>query len=86
MSIGLKIPPTLSQVIVEVVGVGQVLPATLPLIIAEDVLIEVDICNKRTATIPLSISKQELTLKGEVDIGLIPATIPPITKVNMVYC
>ena len=25
-------------------------------------------------------------LKGEVDIGIIPATITPITKVNVVYC
>ena len=35
----LLIPATLAQVIVEVVDVGQICPATLTLVIAEDMLI-----------------------------------------------
>ena len=49
-------------------------------------LIEVDIGQNIPATLTLSIREQELILKGEVDIGLKPATITHTTKVNMVYC
>ena len=86
MDVGLKIPATLPQVIAEVVDVGQVWPDTLNIIIADDVLIEVDIGHKRLATIPLAIMEQEFLLKGEVDIGLISATISPLTKANVVDC
>ena len=55
MYIGLTRPAALPQVIAEVVDVGQVGPDTLPLLIAEDLLIEVDLGHKRTATIPLEI-------------------------------
>ena len=33
----------------------------------------------RAATFPISIMKRVLILMGDVDIGLIPATISPIT-------
>ena len=49
-------------------------------------LIEVDLGHKRPATITLAIRKQELMLRVELNIGLRPATIPPITKVNVVDC
>ena len=64
--------------------VGQVLPSTN--LLAEDILIEVDLGYNIPVTTPLAIREQELMLKGEVDIGLIPSTIPPITKVTMVEC
>ena len=84
--IDLKRPATLTQVITEVVDVGQVWPSTLPLVIAENMLIEVDLGHKIPSTIPLKIREQMLMLKGEVDIGLRPATIPPIIKVKVLYC
>ena len=49
-------------------------------------LLEVNLGHKRPATITLVIGEQWLMLKGKVDIGLIPDTIPPITKLNMVDC
>ena len=60
----IKRPATLPKVIVEVVYVGQVLTDTLPLVIAEDMLIEVDMYHNIPATLPLVINKQELMLKG----------------------
>ena len=45
-----------------------------------------DLGHKILATIPLSIGGKELMLKGEVDIGLRPATITPLTKFNVVDC
>ena len=81
---GLKRTSTQPQVIEEVVDVGQVLPATLPLVAVEDMLIGADLGHKITSTILLAITKQELMFKGEVDICFRPDTIPPITKVNMV--
>ena len=83
MAIGIKIPATITQAIEEVVGVCQFFPATIPLVIAEDMLIEVDIGHKRPSTLPLEIGKQELMLNGGVDIGLRKSTITPITKVNV---
>ena len=49
-------------------------------------VVEVDIGLKRLATIPLEIMEQELMFPVEVDIGLRPATLPPITKVTVVDC
>ena len=49
-------------------------------------LVEVNIDHKIPDTLPLAIGEQELMLKGEVYIGLRPATIPPITNVNVVDC
>ena len=83
VDVGLKRTATLTQVIVEVVDIGQVWPATIPLVIAEDMLIEVDLCHKRSATLPIVIREHELMLKEEVDKGLQPDTIPPMTKVNL---
>ena len=46
---------------------------------------DVDLCVKRPATSPLAIVEKVLMAIVEVDKGPIPATIPPITQVNMVY-
>ena len=48
-------PASLLQVIAEVVNLGQVLPATLPLVVAEDMLIYGYLGQKIPATIPLAI-------------------------------
>ena len=47
-------------------------------------MLEVDIVIKIPDNIPPVIVDQELLLKGEVDISLIPATLPPITQVTIV--
>ena len=44
-------------------------------------MLEVQLCIKRPAIIPLTIMEQELMLTGEVDIGIRPATLPPIDQV-----
>ena len=49
-------------------------------------LVEVDLYHKKPATVPLAIREKLLMLKGDVGIGLVLATIPPISKLNMVYC
>ena len=49
-------------------------------------LVEVYLGHKIPATLPLTNGEQYLIMKGEVYIGLIPATIPPVTKANMVDC
>ena len=67
--IGLKIPSNIPQVISEVADIGQVLPATVTLLIVEGVLIEVYICNKITSSLPLSIGERYLMLKGEMYIS-----------------
>ena len=48
-------------------------------------MVDADLGNKRPSTITIEIWEQEFMLKGEVYIGLIPTTIPPITKENVVY-
>ena len=85
MDIGLLIPATIPQVIAEVVDTGMLRPSTIPLVIVDNILVEVSRGNKRPATLPLSIREKELELKGEVDTGLRLATIPIITKTNVVY-
>ena len=47
---------------------------------------EVYIGLKIPATLPLEIMEQSLMLTGEVNKGLIPATIPPITHMAVVDC
>ena len=84
MEIGLLRPSTLPQVTPKVVHIGLLKPATLPLVIAEGILVEVDLGHKRPATLLLIIGEQEVMFQGEVNISLRPATIPPITKVNVV--
>ena len=87
VGIGLKRPATLPRLIADVADIGQVRSATINLIIVEDMLIEVDIGHKIPATILLKIREQGLMLKGELDIGLQQANIPPLTKVNVAdYC
>ena len=49
-------------------------------------LVEVDLGHKIPDNLPLSIGGKKLMLKGEADIGLRPATIPPITNMNVVDC
>ena len=45
---------------------------------------EVEIGLKIPATIPIKIVDKLLIMMGEVDIGIIPATIPLITHVEMI--
>ena len=49
-------------------------------------LVDMDIGHKIPATLSLEIGEQEFMLKGDVTIGLITATITPITKVAVVDC
>ena len=76
--------------VMEYVDIGLLIPANLPFIIMEVIivvmLVEVDIGHKRPATITLAIVEQEFILKGEADIGIILATLHPITQVTMIYC
>ena len=58
MDVGIKIPETLPLVIAEVVDVGQVLRATIPLVIVGDMLTEVDLGHKITVTLSISISEK----------------------------
>ena len=55
MGIGLLRPSTLPQVIVEFANVGLLIPANFPLVIAEDMLLEVDLGHKIPANITLAI-------------------------------
>ena len=59
VDIGILIPATLSQVIMNVLYIGILRPSTLPIVITKDVmvvmLVEVDICQKIPATLSLSI-------------------------------
>ena len=49
-------------------------------------MVEVYIGLKRTGNVLLEIFEQELMLTGEVDKGLRPVNILPITQVSGVYC
>ena len=77
-------------VTVEVMGIGILRPSTITLVTAEDIilvmLVEVDLGHKRPSTLPLEIVEQYLMLKGEADIGIRTATLPPINQVTVVYC
>ena len=55
VDIGLLRPSTITHKLAEVVYIGQVWPATLPLVITKDILIDVDIGHKIPATITLEI-------------------------------
>ena len=90
VDIGFLRPATITQVIAEVVGIGILRPSTIPLVITEYILVvmlvEVDIGHNRSDTLTLEIWEQDFMLKVEVDIGIRPYTLPPITPVTMVYC
>ena len=90
MDSGLLRPATLPQVIVEVMDIGILRPSTLSLVILGGVilvmLVEVDIGQTRPDTLLVAIREKELMLKGKLDIGLSPATIPTITHMTVVYC
>ena len=45
-----------------------------------------DLCLKRPSTSPLKIGEKLMVVTREMDIGLISATLPPITQLTMVYC
>ena len=49
-------------------------------------LVDIDIGHKIPETLYLEIGEQEFMLKLEVDIGLRPDIISPITQVNVVDC
>ena len=49
-------------------------------------VLEVDIGLKRPSTIPLVTVEKYLMLTGDVDIGLRPSTLPPITQVSEADC
>ena len=75
--------------VMEDVAICLLIPATLPLIIMQFIIlaielvtiVEVNICLKRPNTLPLVILEQELMLTVELDIGLITATLPNISHV-----
>ena len=48
--------------------------------------IEVYLGHKRPDTLTLAIRKQYFMFMVDVDIGIRPTTIPPITNLNLVYC
>ena len=58
LDIGILIPDTLTQVIVKFMDVVQVLKAILNIIIAEDMMIEVDLGHKIPATFTIPIGGQ----------------------------
>ena len=88
VDLGLLIPATLPFAILEViivvmvveVGLGHKRPATLPLEIMTFtflvLMVDVELSLKRPANFPL----KHLILKGEVDIGLIPAILSCVSK------
>ena len=86
MKIGLLVPDTIILVIAKVVDIGILIPANLTIVIAEDMLVEVYIGHKIIATHPLAIGEKYFMLKVEVDIGLRPATTPPIANFTMLDC
>ena len=86
VDIGIKRSANLTQLIADVVNLGQVLSATIHLVIVEDMLIEVDPYHKRPSAITLTDNRQEYMFKGEMYIGLIPETNTSITEVNVVDC
>ena len=71
----------------EYTGIGLKRPATIPLEIVDFVIVvikvvtmvDVDICLKRLATLTIKILEQEFMFPGDVDIGIRPFTLPPIT-------
>ena len=79
--------------LMEDVDIGLLRPSTLPIKIVEFIIvvielvmmIEVGIFLNRPSTTHLSIVEKKLMLTVYVDIGIRPATIPPITQVAVVY-
>ena len=55
-------------------------------VIKELMMADVDLGLNIQVNSPLTILENLLVAMGEVDIGPIPATLPPITQVTMVYC
>ena len=98
MYIGLLIPDNISLTVADFiivmkmvdVDLGLKRPATLSLTIVHFfvfmLMVEVEIGIKIPSSITPAIFNQELMLIGYVDIGLIPATLPFIIQVSVVYC
>ena len=65
-------------------------PDTISLAIGEFIIlvlmVEVELGLNRPTTLPFTIVDKDLMLKGEVDIGLIPDTLPTTTQLAVVYC
>ena len=47
---------------------------------------DVDVCLKRPVTLNFTITDKVLMVMREVDIGLIPSSLPPIIYIILVYC
>ena len=64
--------------------------ATIPIEIVEFIIlvlmVEVELGLKRPSTFTLTIVEQEVILKGDVDIGIIPAPLPCASQEVVVYC
>ena len=71
----------------EYTGIGLKRPATIPLKIVDFVvvvikvvtMVDVDICLKRLATLTIKILEQDFMFPGDMDIGIRPFTLHPIT-------
>ena len=67
--------------------IGLLMPSTFPIKTVEFItvvikvvdMVDVDIGLKRSVTIPPENFEQEFLLTGDVDTGIIPPTLPPIT-------
>ena len=87
MDLGIKITATIYLAIAEVIILVMMVdmdtchkrPDTISLAIGEFIIlvlmVEVELGLNRPTTLPFTIVDKDLMLKGEVDIGLIPATI-----------
>ena len=98
VDIGLLIPATLPLTITEFITVvnmvdadlGLKRPATIFIAIAELIIlvlmVYVELGIKKPATLTLEIVDQDMMLMGDLNIGLRPETIPPITQAVMADC
>ena len=88
MEICLLRASTIPQVIVEVMEVCNLRPATLTMVNADNITVvmftEVYLGHKIPATLTITTEEQQLMTNGEIDIGIIPSTILPRTKVIVV--
>ena len=83
---GLLIPATIPQVIVEGVNIGILGPANILLVIEKGCVV---IVRSRLQETSHSFSSNWVTIFGfeiKVDKGLRPATVPPVTKLTVVDC
>ena len=89
-----NLSPEIAEFIIVVtmveVDIGLKITATLSIVVAEFIILvlmlEEELCVKRLATLTFAIVKKKLMLTGEVDMGIRPATLSPITQVDLIYC